>query len=204
MQNVQEVQTVKGLVISRETFRRQDLLTPLLWGLLAAGLLVGASRGDAGIATVTAQFLSLRQQGDWQAVLLQQLASLLGSLSILFVCGLCAVGQPGALAVVVVRGLGVGGLVGALYRQMGFSGLGWVLMLAIPEALAVLCLLVGARTSLHMSGRMLVGLLSADPPVLRRRLQGYGIRFLLLGGGLLLSALVSGLLAGIVGPLAAA
>lgn len=201
MQNVQEVQTVKGLVISRETFRRQDLLTPLLWGLLATGLVVGASRGGSGMETVTAQFLSLRQNGDWQAVLLQQLASLLGSLAILFVCGLCAVGQPGALAVILVRGLGIGGMAGALYREMGFSGLGWVLMLAVPEALAVLCLLLGAKTSLHMSGRVLVGLLSNDPPVLRRRLQGYGIRFLLLGGGILLSALVNGLLAGLVGPL---
>ena len=205
MEKIKDVQpSLKGVVISKSTFQKQalqqDLLTPGLWGLFLSGILVGACRsGD--VSAVAESFLAVRQAGDWRTAFISAFISAAGMVLLLFVSGLCAVGQPGAAVILLIRGMGLGSCVAELYRQMGIEGAAAVfLLLILPEAIAAFCFLQGAKSALRMSTRIFAAILSPEPPVLLPYLKRYGVKLLMILGLLLLAAMLSGLCTGILGP----
>ncbi|MEJ5562714.1 stage II sporulation protein M, partial [Salmonella enterica] len=92
--------------------------------------LVGACRsGD--VSAVAESFLAVRQAGDWRTAFISAFISAAGMVLLLFVSGLCAVGQPGAAVILLIRGMGLGSCVAELYRQMGIEGAAAVFLLLI-------------------------------------------------------------------------
>lgn len=203
MEKVREVQpTMKGMVLSRESLRRQDLLTPSLWGVFLSGVLIGACRSGEELSALTGQFLAIRGAGDWQQAFLSAMISAGGMLAMLFVSGFCAVGQPGAVLVLLIRGLGLGGCAGELYRQLGFEGMGCVLLLLVlPELLTSFCFLQGTKGAVRMSARLFGAMISGEPPVLLPHVKRYGVKFVILFVLVAVSAGINGFCAGVVGPL---
>ena len=201
MEKARDVQPVKGVVISRESLRRQDLLTPCLWGIFLSGVVIGAGRTGEELSDLTRSFLEVRAAGDWQQAFLSALLSASGMLALLLVSGFCAVGQPAVLTALRVRGMGIGGCMGELYRQLGAGGIGCVLLLAVPEAVCACCFLQGSRSALRMSGKLFLTMLSSDAQPLQQQVRRYGVKFFLLFLLILMAAGLSGLCTGLLGPL---
>ncbi|MBQ4051899.1 MAG: stage II sporulation protein M [Oscillospiraceae bacterium] len=178
--------------------RRGDLLSACLWGTYLAGILLGAGNGGEELAFLTKTFLEMRRLGEWKSVFLTSAVSSMGVLSLLFVSGLCAVGQPVSAAVLFVRGMGLGGCIGELYRQAGFSGAAAaLLLLALPETICAFCFLKAGSGAVRMSCRLFHMILEPQPVPLVPRFKRYSIRFIILFLLLILAAAVSGLCTGI-------
>ena len=191
--------------MQKETVTRShkaDLLSACLWGTYLSGILLGAGNGGKELTFLTEQFLEMRRLGEWKSVFLTSAASSLGMISLLFICGLCAVGQPAAAAALLVRGMGLGGCIGELYRQTGFSGAAAaLLLLALPETVCAFCFLKAASGAVRMSGRLFRTVLDPEPVPLTAVFRRYGIRFVILTVLLILAAGLNGLCAGIFGPI---
>ena len=182
--------------------RKTDLLSACLWGTYLSGILLGAGNGSEELTFLTGQFLEMRKLGEWKGVFMAAAASSLGMLSLLFVCGLCAAGQPAVVAALLIRGMGLGGCIGELYRQAGFSGTAAaLLLLALPETVCAFCFLKAASGSVRMSCRIFRAVLDPAPVPLVTGFRRYGIRYVILTFLLILAAGLSGLCTGIFGPL---
>lgn len=180
--------------------RNPEFLTACLWGVFLSGVLIGASGGGEDLSALTGQFLALRQGGGWRAAFASSLLSSAGMLTVIFAGGFSAVGQPVILAVLLVRGMGLGGCVGQLYRGMSFGGaLAAVLLLMLPEVLTSFCLLQGGRSAFRMSGRLFRAMVSGEPQPLLSGTKRYVVRFVILFLLLTFSAALSGCCTGMFG-----
>lgn len=177
---------------------KSEMLTACLWGLFLAGVLIGAAWGEGlGIG----DFVQMRREGDWKGAFLQA-ASSLWMLAAVFLSGLSAAGGPFAAGILLLRGMGIGGCAGELYRQMGFSGAAAAFVLLIlPELPGVYCFLLGSRSAVRLSGRLAGAMVSREPVALSPAVKHYCVRFLLLGLLLICSAGVSALCTGLFGRL---
>ena len=194
---VQPVRAVSG-----EAFSRKELLNACLWGVFLSGFLIGAGRGGEELSLLAGRFLDIRRAGDWQTAFISAVASSGGMMLILFVSGFCAVGQPGAVLILLIRGMGIGGCIGELYRQLEFrSAVLAALLFILPETIAVFCFLHGSRSAVRMSGRLFHAMISGEPLLLAPNVKRYGIKFLLLFLLLLLSAVINSLCTILLGPL---
>lgn len=178
---------------------KSELLTACLWGLFLAGVLIGAAQGEGlGIG----DFVQMRREGDWKGVFLRTAASSLGMLAAVFLSGFSAAGGPFAAGILLLRGMGIGGCAGELYRQMGFSGAAAAFVLLIlPELPGVYCFLLGSRSAVRLSGRLAGAMVSREPVALSPAVKHYCVRFLLLGLLLICSAGVGALCTGLFGRL---
>ncbi|MBR6790703.1 MAG: hypothetical protein IKM31_07550 [Oscillospiraceae bacterium] len=180
--------------------RTPEFLTACLWGIFLSGVLIGAGRGGEELSALTGQFLELRRGSGWRTAFASSLLSSAGMLTVIFAGGFSAVGQPVVLAVLLVRGMGLGGCVGQLYQSMSFgSALAAVFLLVLPEVFASFCLLQGGRSAFRMSGRLFRAMVSGEPQPLSSGTKRYAVRFVILFLLLIFSAALSGCCAGIFG-----
>ncbi|MDR0884071.1 MAG: hypothetical protein LBN05_05655 [Oscillospiraceae bacterium] len=127
----------------------------LLWGLFAAGMLVGArlSRGEGAVAAQCAAlfdvWLDARAAQDFMRVFISALLTAATYQLVAMLLGLSAVGLPLIGCIPLVRGLGMGVLCGILYVTFGLRGLTGNLLLFLPGALvAAFGLLLTCRESM--------------------------------------------------------
>lgn len=108
----------------------------------------------------------------------------------IFLSGLCAVGQPFAACALAVRGLGMGVVFSQLYSGFGVKGMLYSAVLVLPNALICsVALVLGAREAICLSNRYAVFSLSdRQQDGLKETLRRYCAKFLVLEAVLAVSA----------------
>lgn len=135
------------------------------YGLLALGVLflTGVLLGTLLLRTVNDEtlelllrivggFVSNRREQSLLQNFLSGAASSLAFLSVLLVCGFCAVSQPLVVLLPLFRGLGVGISMASLYAAYGTGAIGFVTLLMLPGTLlSTIAILLCCRESLRLS-----------------------------------------------------
>ena len=170
---------------------RTPLLPAAIWGIAAAGIALGCRYrsdmvGDALITGAERAADALTEIGLFGSVSLQAAFLQAGIgillLILLWVCGMCAVGQPGVFALILVRGIGTGCTAASVW-EAGEWGQEQLLTL-IPQALTLTLLVCGACCAVRMgnsifsqltTGKRAEGSMSALSYTLRMGLIGIGV-----------------------------
>lgn len=136
---------------------RSPFLPAAIWGIAAAGIALGCRYrsdiiGDMLITGVEQAADALTKTGllgsiSLQAAFLQAGIGIL-LLILLWGCGMCAVGQPGVFALILVRGIGAGCTAAAVW-EAGKWGQEELLIL-IPQALTLTLLVYGGCQAVRM------------------------------------------------------
>lgn len=175
-----EDRTGKGVVYSRGFFA-------FLCGAAVIGLVLGTMcccLADKGLSGSTIGYFAdtiIKRSSMEQGRLLAE--SLWGNTVFLLgtaVLGLCPVGQPFELALLVIRGMGLGYSMAQLYSLAGREMLGYCMGLMLPGAvIGLLGLIAAVREALCLSGIYLRMTLS-DKPVqgLSQTIKLYGAKLL--------------------------
>ena len=168
-----------------------------LLGVMLVGVLLGSlfyssmdSNVLGSIGRTGSGFVSLRQHADFPQILLRTLSSSTLFLLVIFLSGLCAVGQPFAACALAVRGLGMGVVFSQLYSGFGVKGMLYSAVLVLPNALICsVALVLGAREAICLSNRYAVFSLSdRQQDGLKETLRRYCAKFLVLEAVLAVSA----------------
>ena len=168
-----------------------------LLGVMLVGVLLGSlfySSVDnnmlGSIGRTGSGFVSLRQHPDFPQILLRTLSSSTLFLLVIFLSGLCAVGQPFAACALAVRGLGMGVVFSQLYSGFGAKGMLYSAVLVFPNALVCsVAFVLGAREAICLSNRYAAFSLSdRQQDGLKETLRRYCAKFLVLEAVLAASA----------------
>lgn len=168
-----------------------------LFGVMLVGVLLGSlfyssmdSNVLGSIGRTGSGFVSLRQHPDFPQILLRTLSSSTLFLLVIFLSGLCAVGQLFAACALAVRGLGMGVVFSQLYSGFGVKGMLYSAVLVLPNALICsVALVLGAREAICLSNRYAVFSLSdRQQDGLKETLRRYCAKFLVLEAVLAVSA----------------
>ena len=181
--------------------RKNGMYSPKAYGVLAGILLVGTLIGtviymsaDASLTdrlgSLQAGFVGVRQELRFSRVLLGTLSSSTLFLAVVFLSGLCAVGQPVALCALLVRGMGFGVVLSRLYSAFAVRGVLWSLALVLPNAVVSGTVLVLAvREAVSLSNVYVCFSLSdRQENGLKETVRIYCAKFLVLEAVLALSA----------------
>lgn len=190
--------------------RRSSVLTTVLAALFLAGVAYGAALvryldADtvAAMDSITRGFLLGRAGEGFWGICLRALGSGAVLLAGVFLCGFSAVGQPFAVFFLLFRGVGLGISMGYFYSQMGGRGILLAMGMLLPSgALAGYALLLACREALKLSG-LFFRAMTAGTVMSVRTFRVYGVKFLILLGMELGSALLDGVCAKVFAPLAA-
>lgn len=123
------------------------------------------------------------------------LLSLFCFLLVPYVCGFCAIGQIGACACLLFKGLGVGAYLAGFYVQYRWQGIGYCAVAVIPPTvLAILTLLLGCRESIRLSNRIFaVAICGAEGKIGLSAIRLYHVKYLIICLFALFSSLISAL-----------
>ncbi|MBO5448629.1 MAG: hypothetical protein J5994_04815 [Ruminococcus sp.] len=107
-----------------------------------------------------------------------------------FVCGLCAVGQPAAIALLVFRGMGLGLTMAQLYSTYGSSGILPAAGLILPGAvISTLAIVTAVRESVSLSNILLrISLSERQENGLLEPVKLYAAKFMVLEAAIAVSA----------------
>ena len=163
------------------------LLGVMLVGVLRGSLFYSSMDNNmlGSIGRTGSGFVSLRQHADFPQILLRTLSSSTLFLLVIFLSGLCAVGQPFAACALAVRVV-----FSQLYSGFGVKGMLYSAVLVLPNALICsVALVLGAREAICLSNRYAVFSLSdRQQDVLKETLRRYCAKFLVLEAVLAVSA----------------
>ncbi len=171
---------------------RAPLLPAVLWGIAAAGVALGCRYpsdriGDAFLNGAQYAADALTESGlignlSIQAAFLQAVTAVI-LLLILWGCGLCAVGQPGVFAVILLRGIGVGCTAASVWRNEQLLGQEQLLTL-LPQALTLTLLIYGACCAVRMSNSVFAQLTAGKRERQGMTALGYTARMALAAVGI--------------------
>ncbi len=171
----------------------------LLFGLFAGGIAFGALMAGNGSAeamgvlqSATSLFSAERASQPLFTTFVHSISASGSLLLLLFFCGFWAVGQPVELFIPLFKGLGLGMSMGYLYLYYHLKGVLFSLALILPQAfLSSLAIILAGKESIQMSSllfKMLAGGRENAGGLSIVRL--YCTKFMILGGMILLAALV--------------
>ncbi|WP_312642246.1 stage II sporulation protein M [Hydrogenoanaerobacterium sp.] len=125
-----------------------------LAGVLAGALFLKSVSPETlkNLSVLVGQFAKRRGEQDMLTTFTTSFTSTALMLGVLFVCGFCAVAQPVIVLLPFFRGLGFGYQAGYLYAQNGFTGVGYVALVLLPNMLlSTLILIYGCGEAFTMS-----------------------------------------------------
>lgn len=175
--------------------KHTPLLPAALWGMAAAGITLGCKYqsdlvGAAFLHSAQQAADSLSKSGvlggiSVQAAFLQAAVAIILML-MLWCCGLCAVGQPGVFALVLIRGIGVGCTAASVLDAGQLPGKEQLFAL-LPQALTLTMMVYGACCAVRM-GNSVFAQLTAGKREDRREMSalGYTVRMILAAIGIAL------------------
>ena len=190
--------------------RRSSVLTTVLAALFLAGVAYGAALvrhldGDTVkvMDSITRGFLLGRAVDGFWKICFRALVSGTVLLAGVFLCGFSAAGQPFAVFLLLFRGVGLGISTGYFYSQMGGKGVLLAMGMLLPSgALAGYALLLACREALKLSCQFFRAM-TAGTVMGVRTFRVYGVKFLILLGMEMGAALLDGVCARVLAPLAA-
>ena len=134
-----------------------------------------------------------REKGEWLSCVGESFAAVLPYFGMLLLCGMTMFGGAAVPFVLFFHGLGLGTILGCLYRYFGWNGVGYSLGMVLPHGFftIVLFVLVGIE-SLRFSRRLTLQTLEWKPPEGSSRLawKKYLLRCGIYGAGLLLVSIL--------------
>ncbi|MDO4944633.1 MAG: hypothetical protein Q4E74_05450 [Ruminococcus sp.] len=168
-----------------------------LCGTALMGVLLGTisfclSEGDflKGLGLAQADFIQSRKAMDYAQIMVSSFSGATAFLAAAFICGLCAVGQPLGLCILLVRGMGLGLTLAQLYSAYGKSGMLYSAGLVLPgAAVSTLALVFAVREAVSLSNIYLrISLSGRQENGLLDTVRLYGAKFLVLISALAASA----------------
>lgn len=127
-------------------------------------------------------FVDVRSSGDLGEILVRSFVSSTVFIAVVFLSGFSALGQPLAVAVLLLRGMGWGAAMSQLYSLYGGRGaLLSAVFVLLPAVITAAALMIAARESVAMSNLLLCVVFSdRQHNGLRQTVRLYAVKFLVL------------------------
>lgn len=127
-------------------------------------------------------FITGRKNMEFGKMLVSSLGSTTVFLLVIFVLGFSSIGQPAEIAVLVIRGIGLGVTLSQIYISGGKTSVLWGSLLVVPCAtISTYAIITGAREALTMSNIYLkISLSDRQENGLLCSLKLYAVKFLVL------------------------
>ena len=127
-------------------------------------------------------FVDVRSSGDLGEILVRSFVSSTVFIAVVFLSGFSALGQPLAVAVLLLRGMGWGAAMSQLYSLYGGRGaLLSAVFVLLPAVITAAALMIAARESVAMSNILLCVVFSdRQHNGLRQTVRLYAVKFLVL------------------------
>lgn len=186
-------QRTSGSVLRRNNFFAYLVGTALLGVILGTMAYCFMSEDFLNqLSLAQENFLEVRRNSDFAVVLMKSLSSSTMFLGAVFILGFSAVAQPVEIAVLLVRGMGLGVTMAQVYSQCGKTGIAICAVLIVPAALiSSYALIIGTREALSMSNLLMANSLSDRPSEgMLGAVKLYGTKFLVLEAVCAVSAAV--------------
>lgn len=155
----------------------------LLFGAVTAGILIGAIYGAGHSVTspFVHQYLLPEKSGN---TIYEVFRNTFVSLSLFtvtaFLMGLSAFGQPAGVLMLLYRGFGIGTAVSSAYISKGLHGIPTVLILILPECIAVTVISVLAVRELMRLSKSMFMFMISDTSHTDKSFRLYCLEFLVL------------------------
>lgn len=135
-------------------------------------------------------FIAERKELDFGKTLAASLGSTTLFLAMLFIFGFSAIGQLAEIAVLIVRGIGLGVTLSQIYISGGKSSVLFGSLLVVPcAAISTIAIIIGAREAITMSNIYFkISLSDRQENGLLCSLKLYAVKFLVLEAALAVSA----------------
>ena len=169
----------------------KNLTFLLLLSAISAGIFAGAVYGtghEVKNAWVHQYFLPEFSGGTIYEVFRNTFISLFLFIMVEFVTGLSAIGQPAGVLMLIYRGFGIGASVSAVYMAKGLHAMPEVLILILPECLAVAGIsILAVREQMRLSRGVFMAVI-AEKSHTDKEFRLYCLEFIVLTGVSLLVA----------------
>lgn len=155
----------------------------LLYATVTAGIFIGAVYGTGHTVTspfIHQYFLPQYSGGTVYEVFRNTFLSLSVFVATAFLMGMSAVGQPFGLLMLLYRGFGIGVAVSSSYLSKGLHGVPTVLVLILPECLAVTAISVLAVRELMRLSKSMLTFMISDSSHTEKTFRLYCVEFLVL------------------------
>ena len=176
-------QRTSGSVIRKNSFFA-FLVGAVLLGVVLGTMAYCFMSGDFldQLSLAQENFLDVRRNSDFAVGLMKSLSASTMFLGAVFILGFSAIAQPVEIAVLVIRGMGLGVTMAQVYSQCGKTGILTCAVLIVPAAvISSYALIVGTREALSMSNLLMTNSLSDRPSDgMLSAVKLYGTKFLVL------------------------
>lgn len=194
MQSVKGMQPLKygqtDLVYRKGFFA--FLCGAVLMGVLLGTIAYCCSNADFlyKLSLTQSDFIKSRAEMDHSQILTGSLTGTTIFLAAAFLCGLCPLGQPAELALLVFRGMGIGLTLSQLYGTYGRSSVPYAMGLILPGAvISTLAVVIAVREAMSLSGVYLgISLSDRAENGLAETVKLYGTKFMVLEAALAAAA----------------
>ena len=158
-------------------------------GAILIGALLGAvtfcfmgSDELSMLSVFSNSFVDVRSSGDLEEILVRSFFSSTVFLAVVFLSGFSSLGQPLAVAVLLLRGMGWGVAMSQLYSIYGGHGvLLSAMFVLLPAVITAAALMIAAREAVAMSNILLCIVFSeGQHGGLRQTVRFYAVKFLVL------------------------
>ena len=172
-------------------------------GAILIGALLGAvtfcfmgSDELSMLSVLSNTFVDVRSSGDLEEILVRSFFSSTVFLAVVFLSGFSSLGQPLAVAVLLLRGMGWGVAMSQLYSIYGGHGvLLSAMFVLLPAVITAAALMIAAREAVAMSNILLCIVFSeGQHGGLRQTVRFYAVKFLVLEAAAAVSAALECLL----------
>lgn len=172
-------------------------------GAILIGALLGAvtfcfmgSDELSMLSVFSNSFVDVRSSGDLEEILVRSFFSSTVFLAVVFLSGFSSLGQPLAVAVLLLRGTGWGVAMSQLYSIYGGHGvLLSAMFVLLPAVITAAALMIAAREAVAMSNILLCIVFSeGQHGGLRQTVRFYAVKFLVLEAAAAVSAALECLL----------
>ncbi|MBO6140548.1 MAG: hypothetical protein J6O40_02035 [Ruminococcus sp.] len=139
------------------------LMIAALMGVLFGTLIYCYVSGDmlSSFLMIRDSLIEERLSLDFGAALIKSFMTGLLFMAVIYLLGLCALGQPFTVLVLFYKAVGIGAAAASVFSSYGKDGIVMFAFLLLPEgAAALLILILAARESITMSGIVFKTLLS--------------------------------------------
>lgn len=197
--SIKKQDTLLSTQKTKFSFYRANRLFLLLMAAAFAGLTAGTLAFEkmpqeviSALSAARQNYLDLRTYGQAGEIILSSILSASLLLGAEFLLGFCAIAQPAEFFAVFFKGLGIGVSVTQIYYSMGTEGIKAVIILILPGAmLSTFSLVLGAKEAVRLSNTYAtLSLTSENRLGIREEIRMYCIRFMVLEGALIVSAVL--------------
>lgn len=178
-----------GNIIKEKKLNTNINLFKVILIIFLVGMIYGAfliSFSEQGVHEqfqfLTQRFVEKRSAQSVIYTFFGSLGSNLLILSLIFILGFCAIGQPFSLFLTLFQGLGLGASIAHLYSNSGMQGILFALAIIIPQAIITsITLFLACRESVRFSNKLFFQMIPNKFEVsMDGSLRMYIIRFLVL------------------------